>query len=247
PQRWPAPMQRGESPWFDKRGTGNSGGDYPSTGFDTEYDDIASALEHLSTVDHVDPQRIGLIGHSVGATMAIRLAASEPAIAAAVLLAGASSPGERVLEWQSDRIGQTLPGPNWLTGRLFRAVQRRSHAKLIDPTTDSITASGVPMSGRWFREYSAYDPTDDLGRITCPVFAITGGKDLQVNPAELAVIASLVNGPCRTQSPADLTHVLRSTTGPPRISHYPKLLDQPVDPRLLASIGDWLTAVLEPT
>lgn len=228
---------------YDKRGTGASGGHYATTGFNDETDDAASALDHLTSCEHVDTDRIAVVGHSAGATIAIRLAASEPAVFAAVLLAAASSPGERVLEWQSDRIGQTLPGPNWLTGSIFRAIQRRSRAKLTNLDLEGSDAAG-PVSGRWLRDYSVYDPADDLQRVACPVLAITGAKDLQVDPAELATIAALVTGPCRTESPADLTHILRTTPKPPTISEYRRLAGAPVDPGVLATVGRWLAATL---
>ncbi len=231
---------------FDKRGTGSSEGDYGTVGFHDEYHDAGTALHHLADVDEIDAGRIAVVGHSVGATVAIRLAASEPTVAAVVLLAAASSPGERVLEWQSDRIGRTLPGPDWLTGRIFRAMQRRSRAKLTKPDAQQRAAAQAPVSGRWLREYAAYDPADDLAQVGCPVLAITGAKDLQVDPAELATIAALVTGPCRTEAPADLTHILRSTTDEPRITGYRKLLDAPVDPDLLATVGAWLSTTVDP-
>ena len=229
---------------FDKRGTGASGGDYATTGFNDETDDAATALHHLVNLDGIDAGHIAVIGHSAGATIAIRLAASEPAVSAAVLLAAASSRGERVLEWQSDRIGQTLPGPNWLTGNLFRAIQRRRRTKLLNADTEQRTASAGPVSGQWLREYATYDPADDLERISCPVLAITGAKDLQVDPAELATIAALVTGPCRTEAPADLTHILRTTPNRPTISEYRKLADTPVDPDVLTTVGRWLATTI---
>lgn len=229
---------------FDKRGTGASGGDYAETGFNDEADDAATALHHLANIEGIDPGRIAVAGHSAGATIAIRLAASDPAVSAAVLLAAASSSGEHVLEWQSDRIGQTLPGPNWLTGNIFRAIQRRSRAKLTSPDTERSSATTGPVSGRWLREYMAYDPADDLPQVSCPVLAITGGKDLQVDPAELATIAALVAGPCRTEAPADLTHMLRTTPRPPTISEYRKLASTPVDPETLTTVGMWLATTI---
>ena len=229
---------------FDKRGTGASGGNYATNGFNDETADAATALHHLANLEGINRGRIAVAGHSAGATIAIRLAASEPAVSAAVLLAAASSRGEHVLEWQSDRIGQTLPGPNWLTGNIFRAIQERSRAKLTDPETEQDPDAASPVSGRWLREYMTYDPADDLQRVSCPVLAITGAKDLQVNPAELATIAALVTGPCRTEAPADLTHVLRATPKPPTISEYRKLASTPVDPDLLNGVGTWVARTL---
>ena len=84
---------------FDKRGTGASGGNYATTGFNDETDDAATALHHLANLDGIDAGRIAVIGHSAGATIAIRLAVFEFVVFVAVLLAAAASRGERVLEW----------------------------------------------------------------------------------------------------------------------------------------------------
>ena len=62
---------------YDKRGVGESSGDYLRAGFDQETSDAAAALEALRRVTGIDGRRTTVIGHSVGATIAIRLAAGE--------------------------------------------------------------------------------------------------------------------------------------------------------------------------
>jgi len=50
------------------------------------------------------------------------------------------------------------------------------------------------------------------------VLAITGGKDIQVDPDDLDEIAQLCQGPVDTRRIPDLTHMLRrcpGTTPPP--------------------------------
>lgn len=63
---------------YDKRGTGSSSGDYLRTGFDQETEDAATALVTLRALDGVDLARTGVTGHSVGAVVAMRLAATAP-------------------------------------------------------------------------------------------------------------------------------------------------------------------------
>ena len=116
---------------FDKRGVGESGGQYLTTGFHRETADAAAALSALRNSPSIDPTRVAIIGHSVGATIAIRLAAAAahsanahseggggaadpppvavPALLGVVLLAGAARPGAEVMAWQSRRIAATLP------------------------------------------------------------------------------------------------------------------------------------------
>ena len=61
---------------FDKRGVGASGGEYLSAGFQRETADAGAALAALRGSPSIDPERVAIAGHSVGATIAIRLAAA---------------------------------------------------------------------------------------------------------------------------------------------------------------------------
>jgi hypothetical protein len=53
--------------------------------------------------------------------------------------------------------------------------------------------------------------------IRCPVLAVTGRKDIQVDPDDVAHIGGLVSGPFTGETPAELTHLLRVHPGPPGI------------------------------
>ena len=225
---------------YDKRGVGRSEGEYFETGFETETSDAFSAMHHLREIAGVDRNRVGAVGHSVGATIALRKAAVDPDVAFTVLLAAASSPGGEVMGWQSRRIAKTLPGPDWLLGRWFRRRQQSDRERLLTSTEDIIWMHRQRTPARWLREYMGHDPGPDLSAIRSPILAITGAKDLQVDPAELAVISGSVHGRCRTESPGDLTHVLRCDEGKPKMSSYPDLIARPVDADLLQLVTTWI-------
>ncbi|MCP4965619.1 MAG: alpha/beta hydrolase [bacterium] len=229
---------------YDKRGVGRSEGDYFETGFETETSDAFSARQFLCGATAVDSARVGTIGHSVGATIALRKAAVDPSVAFTVLLAVASSPGREVVEWQSGRIAASLPGPDWLLGRWFRSRQQRDRERLLASTEDVIWLRRQRTPAKWLREYMAHDPGLELAAIRTPVLAVTGAKDLQIDPAELAVIGDQVQGPCQTESPHDLTHVLRSEPGKPKLSDYPDLIVRPVDAELLQLLTAWIRATI---
>ncbi|GID91170.1 hypothetical protein ACFQFC_11730 [Amorphoplanes digitatis] len=74
--------------------------------------------------------------------------------------------------------------------------------------------------------------------------AITGGKDVQVDPADVARIGRLVTGPFDGEVPDDLTHLLRRDPGPPGLWRYRSQLTRPVDGRVLDRIGAWAQARL---
>ena len=95
---------------FDKRGVRESTGDYLSTGFDRETADAAAALAALRAHPEVDSGRVVVLGHSVGATIAMRLGA-EAGLAGVVLLAGAAVRGDEVLRRQIASYQKQLREP----------------------------------------------------------------------------------------------------------------------------------------
>src|SRR6185312_9289904 len=93
------------------------------------------------------------------------------------------------------------------------------------------------------RELLAFDPIPVLRAITVPVLAITGDKDLQVDPADLDEIAANVRGPVTVRRVPDLTHILRRDPAEPSIGAYRKLLREPVDGAVLQDISAWIRSV----
>lgn len=68
---------------FDFRGHGQSEGDLVTLGYD-EVQDVQGAVNYLLTRSEVDPERLGLLGHSMGGATAIRAAARTPEVKALV-------------------------------------------------------------------------------------------------------------------------------------------------------------------
>jgi pimeloyl-ACP methyl ester carboxylesterase len=227
---------------LDKRGVGASGGDYASMSFERETADAAAALASLREVPGVDPERLTLIGHSVGATLAMRLAAGDDRLAGVVLLSATAMRGEDVMRWQSERIASSLRWfERWRAAR-FLQEQERVRAFLLATEGDVASLDGVDVPARWFREFMAYDPEPDLRAIRCPVLAVTGRQDLQVDPDDVERIGALVAGPFDGDTPAHLTHVLRTRSGRAGLDTYPAQLRKPMDPALAERIATWVAA-----
>ena len=224
---------------YDKRGVGASGGDYLHTGFDDETGDAAKALGALPELAEVAPDRVVVVGHSVGATIAIRLAAARLVSAGVVLLAAAAMPGLDVMRWQSARIAQTSRGFARFGARRFEQAQTAERRALLASTDDVIELAQGPAPARWFREYMAYDPAPDLEKIRCPVLAITGDSDVQVDPRDVRRIGELVGGPFTGATPPKLTHLLRRDPHP-GIGGYLKQLQNPVDRQVLDQVVRWV-------
>jgi uncharacterized protein len=232
---------------YDKRGVGESPGDWRAAGLYDNVDDLARARDALAARPEVDADRVLLAGHSEGAVLAAALAARGAPVCGVVLLAMSATPGEELLRWQARRIAPTLPAPVRGLLRLLRtdleAKVAANHAKIRATTTDVARIGGARVNARWTREFMAHDPRADLARLTVPVLAVTGEKDLQVPATDLDVLAETVPGPVEVHRVPDLTHTLRRQPGPASLRAYRAELRRPVDAEVLATVVAWCRRV----
>jgi pimeloyl-ACP methyl ester carboxylesterase len=237
---------------YDKRGVGASAGDRRTIGFHDRLRDAAAAVAWLGSRPEIDPSRIFIVGHSEGALYATRLAAGAAPVAGVVLLAGSAKSGEEILRWQVRQILQTLTGVNrWLLKVLpiDPLKQHRRHLERIKASTgDTVRIQLRKMNAKWMREFMAYDPATDLAAAKVPVLAITGAKELQLDPADLDRMAELVPTEFEGHVVADVTHLLRVEPGQPTLRTYRRQCRQPVDHRVVDHVVTWLnTHAHQPT
>lgn len=227
---------------FDKRGVGASDGDYKAAGFHDNVADAGAAVEFLRSETGAAP--VFVIGHSEGALIATRLAASSAAIDGVVLLAGPARSGRATMEFQLEILAQIVPRPALLVLRLFGTSPAKVQLKRIEriqkSTGDTMRVWHQKVNAKWMREFLAYDPTLDLAAIDRPLLAITGKKDIQVPVEDLAVIAGLAGGPVETHALDDLSHVLRRDSGPPTLKTYRAQMNEPTDPEVCELVSDWI-------
>lgn len=230
---------------YDKRGVGKSGGDYWSTGFWDNIADVSSVLSYFKDYESVDPDRVFLLGHSEGSIIASRLAGTGSDAAGIILLAGSCQKGEEVLKWQSRQIVKGFTVFNaWLV-KTFHIDVAKAQQKQIDKIKSSNkdwfrVQLVAKMNAKWMREFLEYNPADDFPAIRCPILAITGSKDIQVDPADLKTMAELVKTDFESYELPDITHMLRSDKGKPSLSTYKRQMSVPMDAQILEIILEWL-------
>lgn len=94
---------------YDLRGHGESGGDVRAFGWE-DVEDVNAALEFLSAREEVDPDRIGIVGFSIGGQIAIRATAGNEQLRAII----ADDPGFVTVD--------DAPGPANTTERVMYMV-----------------------------------------------------------------------------------------------------------------------------
>lgn len=155
---------------FDGRGHGNSEGRYVTYGF-YERRDVESAIEWLVQEKKIDVSRVGLAGESMGAAIALQVAAHNPRIRAV----WADSPFaslRRITEEFVKRI-TGLPGAV-LNPVLWTSIQVASYRGKFDV-------------------YSV-DPLALAGKIGCPVYLVHGTGDQLISTAHSENIYEALGG-----------------------------------------------------
>jgi uncharacterized protein len=122
---------------FDDRGTAASGGDFAAATTDDFAIDAEAVWSWLRTQPDIDPARVGLLGHSEGAWVAIQVAAWNPEVPWLVLMGPPGLPGAHIIESQADAIAdrQGEAGPS----RRAMAELRRELHRLALPMVDNET------------------------------------------------------------------------------------------------------------
>ena len=232
---------------FDKRGVGASTGEYRSTGFFEELHDATSALEWLKS--ETNATAVVPIGHSAGALFAAEMSARGQAPAGAVLLAFTISTGEETLIWQAGEIGESVP--RWIKallsvfGTSIAKQQAKALSKLKNTPKDVMRIQGQRINAKWMREFLAYDPEPVLRMTTSPLLAITGSKDVQVNPADIETIADVTAGHGTAIRINDVDHILRTEPSPrSNPKKYKVQATKPIDERVVDTIVAWLDSTV---
>ncbi|GIH78010.1 hypothetical protein Plo01_44390 [Planobispora longispora] len=232
---------------YDKRGVGESQGDFLAAGLSDNIDDARAALAWVRGRTEIDPAAVFVAGHSEGAVIATAVGAAEQdGLAGLVLLSGMAKTGEETLRWQARQIAGDLPAPIRVILGLLRTdlfkKQDEAIAAYKAGTTDVIRVQGRKTNARWHREFIAFDPAPLLAGLRVPILAVTGAKDVQVDPADLDVVAATAGGDdVTTVRMPDLTHLLRREAGPGGLSTYKHQIRKPTDPEVLTLVADWIT------
>lgn len=230
---------------WDKRGVGESAGDFLSTGFHDLVDDALAVVDDAATLG----LPLVVIGHSEGSAIAARVLAERPALVrGAVLLSPYARSGLEVLRWQSRALAGDVPAAVRGILRLLRtdleSQTEKNRQRLLATTRDVERIGGVRLNARWFREFMAYDPSVDLAVAPQPVLSVAAEFDLQSPPEDAARIAELRTAPTRTVTLSAVSHILR-TQPAPTLRSYRADVRRPIDERIVPLIAEWVDAPLD--
>jgi len=93
---------------FDFAGCGDSEGDFVNLTIDSELEDLEAAINTVSTMVGVDPEKIGVFGQCLGAVTAIRASSRDPRVQRVVAWAPFANFADALLKLVGEKAFQLL-------------------------------------------------------------------------------------------------------------------------------------------
>jgi len=197
---------------YDKRGVGGSTGNYDAATTADFATDADAAVIWLRTHPKIDPEQIGILGHSEGGIIAPLVAASDNNVAFVLMIAGPALRGDKLFVEQSAMTAKAYGAPQDYVERrklfdqqLYRAIVAAPSTAEAHTVADGLVAEGIKDhlvdqneaealasndTSVWERYFLAYDPAPTLARLKIPVLAVYGSLDVQVPGTDDAMAAS---------------------------------------------------------
>lgn len=259
---------------YDDRGVGESEGDPKEATSEDFATDTEAAISFLKKRSDIDTNKIGLIGHSEGGFIASMVASRTKDVAFVISLAGNGVSGKKVLLSQAkktlDQFGSSkeyIEVDQKSRAIIFSAIEEEDEKDVlvtkakerlkmyqealseekkkyfIQVPSDYLVAAY--SESNWLRYFIKTDPYQFISKVSVPVLAINGSKDVQVlstlnlNGFE-AGLAKAGNKDYTIKELDGLNHLFqKANTGV--ISEYAGI-QETFNPKALEFIKDWIVA-----
>ncbi len=229
---------------YDDRGTGKATGSFINGTTEDNIKDAQAAIAFLKSRGY---KNIGAAGHSEGGMIVAELSAQNPDLSFIISLAGTGVSGAEVLKKQVVDVNTAVNAPqeimslNAYTAEIIDVIVKENITsadkakeviakictsipdELITSTgmsrEDYISLSNAQVTDKWTLYFLTYNPAEAWKNVKCPVLALNGKKDLQVNyEINLEAIEKAVGNNVKFEKKAydDLNHLFQHcTTGSP--------------------------------
>lgn len=241
---------------MDDRGVGASTGDPATVTTASNVRDVEAGLAWLDSAFTDIPA--GVLGHSEGGQIAIRIGASNPKCRFIITLAAPAWRGDSIVMSQSRAIATALTGrwdgenterellktaasmmPDYVARPMMIAAVSKEvgDAAAMPQVQQQISQQIDAMLSPWYREFLRFDPAADIKAIKIPWLALNGEKDMQVLPANLSTIKQLCPAATVIELPGHNHLFQQAPTG--LMNEY-ATIPESISNETLKVITDWL-------
>ncbi|WP_440432873.1 alpha/beta fold hydrolase [Prevotella sp.] len=233
---------------YDDRGWGDASVKFMNFTTDDFRQDAAAALPLLRKRFN----KVGILGHSEGGTIAMMLAA-EGKVDFIVSLAGMAISGKETLVMQNRQAMSSIGLPKDIVDSYCATISNILNEIANGKKTSEITIDGVPdnlkpilkksleqANSPYIRHFITVDASKQLSKIKCPVLALNGTKDTQVDCAANTTLLEkgLINSKHTIKKIEGVNHLFQHcTTG--NVVEYQQI-EETIASEVLEIIYSWI-------
>ena len=233
---------------YDDRGWGDKSVNFANFTTDDFRQDAAAALPLLRKRFN----KVGILGHSEGGTIAMMLAA-EGKTDFIVSLAGMAISGKETLVMQNRQAMSSIGLPKDIVDSYCATISNILNEIANGKKTSEITIDGVPdnlkpilkksleqANSPYIRHFITVDASKQLSKIKCPVLALNGTKDTQVDCAANTTLLEkgLINSKHTIKKIEGVNHLFQHcTTG--NVVEYQQI-EETIASEVLEIIYSWI-------
>lgn len=210
-------------------------------------DDALAALHLLAEQKRIDSHRVFVLGHSLGAQLAPRIAQRDPHLAGVIMLA---APARSFLDVIAAQIAALGPRQGMSAAELDKREQAiAAEEELLDAARPANPPKGSfeLLPGRWVSQVYLLSLNDvhqvaTAKKLALPILILQGGNDFQVSPSlDFAAWQKALAGKSDVTSHLypGLSHLFMP--GPTK-SAADYEAPAHVDPKVIADIANWIKA-----
>ncbi|MCR9286073.1 MAG: alpha/beta fold hydrolase [Bacteroidetes bacterium] len=263
---------------YDDRGVDKSTGDFGTATTADFATDVAAAVAYLKTRKEVKIDQIGLIGHSEGGMIAPMVASKSEEVSFVILLAGPGVPITELMAKQLELISlaqgeskESVQEDLEVMGKAYEMIKKSKDIEKLkieladyfeleyekaSPEDQAnlgekevfIPETVKTLTTPWFIYFMKFDPSPYLKMTKCPVLAVNGEKDLQVDAMQnLGGIQTALRAGGNNQFVIkefpNLNHLFQNCeTGAP--SEYAQI-EETFSEEVLKVMADWIMKMTE--
>lgn len=240
---------------YDKRGCGQSEGDFNRTSLFDLVADARRGWQKLASLPEIDPHRIGVLGQSEGAVIGLILAALEAKISFYICQGGIYNNLEAILKWQAeafwqsdratiDRFKENVPLIYGIYKDMAKMIASAKKGENYFRIGDRSWSKNLSLKD--LKEHCDNPPSNFVDKVKCPVLILHGEIDRNTPSQEARLMEQALlkagNENVTTHIFPGLDHSFR------RVSQtnedFVTAMKRPLDPAMPQALANWLKFLL---
>jgi uncharacterized protein len=205
-------------------------------------EDAVRAAALMRRQPEIDPNRVFVLGHSLGGYASPRIAVQDGKLAGLIFLAANARPIEDVALEQNDYVAHLNGGPSEEEQKRLDGLKAEvEKVKQLEPgKSNPPVVLGLPVS--YLLDLKGYDAAAEAKKLTLPMLFLQGERDFQVTMEDFGIWKSALSGreDATFRSYPELNHLF--ITGEMKSSPAEYRNPGNVDAEVVGDVATWVLA-----